>query len=42
MRKKRYIKPPLNDKVKFIPCSENSQIYTYTRTDKKSSQREIR
>jgi hypothetical protein len=23
-------------KEKFIPCSENSQIYSYTRTDIKS------
>ena len=41
MRKQK-VKPPLNDKIKFIPCDENRQIYSYTRTDKKSAQREIK
>ena len=40
--RKRKVKPPVNDKIKFIPCSENRQIYSYTRTDKKSAQREIK
>jgi len=38
MRKR--IKKPLDDKVKFIPCDENKLIYTYTRTDRKSTRKE--
>jgi len=34
------IKKPLDDKVKFIPCNENRLIYSYTRTDKKSTRKE--
>lgn len=34
---KRRIKKPLDDKVKFIPCDKNKQIYSYTRTDKKAT-----
>ena len=40
--RKRKVKPPLNDKIKFIPCSESGQIYSYTRTDKKSRYKEIK
>jgi len=36
----RRIKKPLDDKVKFIPCNENRLIYSYTRTDKKSTRKE--
>ena len=38
MRRKKRILKPLNDKVKFIPCNEANQTYSYTRTDKKSAQ----
>tara|TARA_Y100000385_G_scaffold108010_1_gene112182 strand:+ start:895 stop:1041 length:147 start_codon:yes stop_codon:yes gene_type:complete len=31
------IKKPLNNKVRFIPCNENKLIYSYTRTDRKST-----
>ena len=40
--RKRKVKSPLNDKIKFIPCDENRQIYSYTRTDKKSRYKEIK
>ena len=36
----RRIKKPLDDKIKFIPCNENRLIYSYTRTDKKSTRKE--
>ena len=36
----RRIKKPLDDKVKFIPCNEHRLIYSYTRTDKKSTRKE--
>tara|TARA_B110000977_G_scaffold184560_1_gene248446 strand:- start:1308 stop:1460 length:153 start_codon:yes stop_codon:yes gene_type:complete len=36
MRRRR-IKKPLDDKVKFIACDENKLIYSYTRIDKKST-----
>jgi hypothetical protein len=34
---KRKVKKPLNDKIRFIACDEKSQIYSYTRTNKKSA-----
>lgn len=37
---KRRIKKPLNDKIKFIPCSEEKLIYSFTRTDKKATRKE--
>ena len=34
---KRKVKKPLNDKIRYIACDEKSQIYTNTRTNKKSA-----
>jgi peroxiredoxin family protein len=42
MKKRKRILKPLNDKIKFIPCSDAMQIYSYTRTDVQSRIRLIK